>query len=166
MASPAPRVAVVDDDASLAEMLAEALRQGGYDVTAFTDPREALARAALLPLDVLFVDLVMPEMGGLELADRIRDASPDTQVVVLTGHGSIDSAVEGIQHGIFDYIEKARVDHARVQRAGGGIFDVATFYRDLRIWSVTAAVRVGFGTGHRMGRYGVWMPLPGHTTGH
>ena len=66
--------------------------------------------------DVALLDLIMPGMGGLELGDRIKAASPDTEVLILTGHADLDSAIQGIKHRVFDYLEKTGLDIARLDR--------------------------------------------------
>ncbi|HET7745982.1 MAG TPA: HD domain-containing phosphohydrolase [Vicinamibacteria bacterium] len=111
-----PRVLVVDDDASFAALVAETLRQAGCEAASLTEPAAAVRRAAQEHPDAAFLDLVMPAMGGLELGDRIREASPETQIVILTGQGTLDSAAEGIRHGVFAYLQKSQVDLPRLER--------------------------------------------------
>lgn len=124
-----PRVLVVDDDASFAELVAETLRQAGCEAAAETEPAVALTRVAVEHPDAAFVDLLMPGMGGLELADRIRAASPETQVIVLTGHGTIDSAAEGIRRGVFAYLQKSQVNLPRLETTAREATDRARVLR-------------------------------------
>lgn len=112
-----PKVLIVDDDASFGGMVAEVLTDKGYDAVRTTDPEEALRRAADGSFAAAVVDLVMPRMGGLDVANGIRSASPDTQVVILTGHGDLQSAIEGIHHGIFDYLQKQSIQIPRLERS-------------------------------------------------
>jgi putative nucleotidyltransferase with HDIG domain len=114
MVEGAPKVLVVDDDAAFGSMVAETLRERGFDAACVSDPNEALLRAGAGDVAVAIVDLVMPGMSGLDLVERLREASPGTQFVILTGHGDIQSAVAGIRHGIFDYLHKAEVKAERL----------------------------------------------------
>jgi len=116
MTSAPTRVLLVDDDASFLEIIGDTLRAGGHEVDATSDPREALRRAERGGYDVALLDLVMPAMGGLELGDRVKAASPDTEVLILTGHADLDSAIEGIKHRVFDFLEKTGLDTARLDR--------------------------------------------------
>jgi putative nucleotidyltransferase with HDIG domain len=115
MTSPS-RVLLVDDDRALVEVLADALRERGHHVDATTDPADALRRAQDGLYDVALLDLVMPGMTGLELGDRIKALSPDTEILILTGHADLDAAIQGIKHRIFDFLEKTSLDHARLDR--------------------------------------------------
>jgi putative nucleotidyltransferase with HDIG domain len=119
MSDERPRVLIVDDDATFAGMVAEILTDKGYRAVRATSPDEALARAQAAPgtFAVAVVDLVMPGMGGLTLADRLRELNPDTQILILTGHAELDSAIEGIHHGVFDYIKKSEVEIPRLERS-------------------------------------------------
>src|SRR2546427_491755 len=59
----------------------------------------------------------MPGMGGIELAEKIKQVSPDTQVLILTGQGDMGSAIDGLRHGVFDYLQEAEMDIPRLARA-------------------------------------------------
>jgi putative nucleotidyltransferase with HDIG domain len=116
--APTPyRILIVDDEASFGELVSELLTEKGFETVSFTEPLPALKKAAEGSFAAAILDLVMPQMGGLELADRIREVSADTQILILTGHADMDSAVEGIRHGVFDYIGKATLDVARLERS-------------------------------------------------
>ena len=111
------RLLVVDDDAAFGGMIADLLRERGHQVTTHTSGHEALARAKDSAYEAAVLDLVMPAIGGLELADRLKLELPDIQVVILTGQGDKQSAIAGIQHGVFDYLEKGAIDIPRLERA-------------------------------------------------
>lgn len=100
-------VLVVDDDRVLRERLARALRDRGFDVVAAGDAEEALSvvDATGVP-DRAVVDLRMPGRSGLELVRDLRDRAPDARIVVLTGYGSIASAVEAMRLGATNYLSK------------------------------------------------------------
>lgn len=114
--SPA-RVLVVDDDETFRSMVCQLLIEQGFDAEAATSAQDALERCAGGRLLAAVVDLVMPDMGGLELTDRIKAISPDTEIVVLTGEGDIGAAIGGIQHGVFDFLQKGSLDISRLERA-------------------------------------------------
>jgi putative nucleotidyltransferase with HDIG domain len=110
------RVLLVDDDRAFLDIVSDMVRQAGHDVDATTDPADGLRRADVERYDVALLDLVMPGMGGLELGDRIKAANPDTEVLILTGHADLDSAIQGIKHRVFDFLEKTGLDIARLDR--------------------------------------------------
>jgi putative nucleotidyltransferase with HDIG domain len=117
MAPPPSRILVVDDEPSFGGLVADVLTEKGFETVCLADPLQALEKAGDGLFAAAILDLVMPEMGGLELADRIRAVSPDTQILILTGHGDMDSAIEGIRHGVFDYIGKANLQMPRLERS-------------------------------------------------
>jgi DNA-binding NtrC family response regulator len=99
-------VFVVEDEDSLRVTLADDLAEAGYAVTAFADPVSAEQAAELDPPDIAVTDIRMPHMSGLELLSSLQLISPDTSVVVMTAYGSVDSAVEAMKKGAYDYITK------------------------------------------------------------
>jgi DNA-binding NtrC family response regulator len=100
------RVLIVDDEADGREALAELATRWGYDVQTAGDGTEALRRAIEWHPDVILSDLVMPNMDGLWLLRALRAELPDCPVVLLTGRGSIQIAVQAIKEGAWDFIEK------------------------------------------------------------
>ena len=102
----AVRVLVVDDDPLLSRALAESLRAFGYEAVACTSGREALAALRGATFDLLLSDLVMPEMGGVELLIEAQKVDPQLAPVVMTGGGSVESAVAAMKAGAIDYIQK------------------------------------------------------------
>jgi putative nucleotidyltransferase with HDIG domain len=122
MSQPAPlrapaRVLVVDDEPSFGQFVSEALTELGYDVVYAERPSQGLEKLEQARFDVAVLDLNLPEMGGIELARRIKAKSPDTQLIVLTGHGDMESAIAGIQEGIFDYLQKGNIKVARLEKS-------------------------------------------------
>jgi DNA-binding NtrC family response regulator len=111
---------VVDDDAAFRQVMARELSRFGYEVDAAGTGEEAVERAKESEPEVVLLDLRLPGMGGLEALKAIQAATPAAEVIMLTGHGSIDSAIESIRIGAFDYVVKpCPLDelHIRIQRA-------------------------------------------------
>jgi two-component system, NtrC family, response regulator AtoC len=99
-------VLVVDDEEGIRAFLADALRDAGHTVTAVPDGLAAVAEMARKAFHVVVTDLMMPNMDGRALLAEVRRTHPDIEVIVLTAHGSIGSAVEAMKQGAFDYLEK------------------------------------------------------------
>ncbi len=100
------RVLVVDDEANLRKVLAAMLRKEGYEVTLAADGEQGLAELAKNGADVVVTDLVMPKVGGLDVLKGSLALNPDVPVIIITAHGTVDSAVEAIKLGAFDYVTK------------------------------------------------------------
>ncbi len=101
-----PRVLVVDDDRAVRAALKVNLTKGGMEVSLATSAAEAYAALREHPVDLVLTDVKMPGGTGLDLLAKIREAWPDTQVVVMTGYGSVEDAVLAMKSGAADYIIK------------------------------------------------------------
>jgi nitrogen regulation protein NR(I) len=101
-----PHVLIVDDELNIRRVLAAMLAREGYEVTTASDGEQALAVLQKAPVHVVVTDLVMPRLGGLELLQRVSAEFPDVPVIVITAHGTVDSAVQALKAGAFDYITK------------------------------------------------------------
>ena len=99
-------IIVVDDDISLMRMLCEVLQDQGYDTEGFTQGQKAVERMKEHEFDILLTDLVMPEINGVEVLKAGLEADPNLVGIVMTGQGSIQTAVEAMRIGAFDYIMK------------------------------------------------------------
>jgi two-component system response regulator RegA len=99
-------ILLVDDDDTFRERLGRALRERGFEVTTAGDGAAALAAAERAPPDFAVVDLRMPGTSGQEVIDALAPACPDTKIVMLTGYGSIASAVEALHRGAHHYLSK------------------------------------------------------------
>jgi two-component system response regulator HydG len=99
-------VLVVDDERGVCELLESGLRKRGFSVRWTTSALEALALVAEHDFDVVVSDLVMPELGGLELCERVAQNRADLPVVVVTAFGSFDTAIAAIRAGAYDFITK------------------------------------------------------------
>ena len=100
------RVLVVDDEPSLRKVLQAQLGRAGYDVEAVSDGAEAIRRLEEMPCDLVVSDLKMPGIDGLELLAHTRRFFPGLPLIVITAHGTVDSAVEALRLGAADYITK------------------------------------------------------------
>jgi DNA-binding NtrC family response regulator len=108
------RILIVDDEESTREVFAELLQRWNYEVDQTADGHGALKLAAETHPDVIISDLVMPKLDGLALVRALREEQPDTPVVIITGKGTIDAAVEAVREGVFDFVEKP-LDPARLK---------------------------------------------------
>jgi DNA-binding NtrC family response regulator len=109
-------VLVVDDHATAREAVADVLQQCGHQVATCASATEALARLSGTHVDVVITDLQMPGMDGLEFIREIERRRLVVEVLMITAHASVESAVEAMRHGAFDYIEKP-FDVARLEKA-------------------------------------------------
>jgi anaerobic nitric oxide reductase transcription regulator len=101
-----PLVLIVDDDPEVSRALERTLGRAGYRTLAAADVEEAREALAVNEVDLLLVDLVLPSGSGMELITRARMRDADLAVIVLTGHGSVASAVEAMRVGAYDYLTK------------------------------------------------------------
>ena len=100
------RLLIVDDEAALMTALCHTLKLEGYAVTGFTSARQALLQLRERQFDVLLTDLMMPEMDGIALLHAAQEIDPVLAGIVMTGHGTIDTAVQALRGGALDYVLK------------------------------------------------------------
>ncbi len=100
------RVLFVDDEKSLQEFMRSELPHLGHEVTVCPDGRTALKVLEKSTFDVAILDLRMPGMTGIEVLEHLKQVSPDTEAIVMTGHASMETAIEAVRLGAFDYITK------------------------------------------------------------
>lgn len=101
-----PYVLVVDDDQRNREMLAEVLQQASFRVDLAVSGADAIERGGQRPYDAVFSDIKMPAVSGLDVLASFHAMSPETPVVLLTAFGSVDTAIQAMKQGAFDYITK------------------------------------------------------------
>jgi len=121
------KILLVDDEVEFVSALAERLQMRNYDVRTASSGLEAMALFHKDPPDVVILDLKIPGMDGLEILRNIKKFDPATEVLMLTGHGDVESVEDGMKSGAFEYImkpieieeltsriEKARKKHRKV----------------------------------------------------
>ena len=96
----------VDDEEEFVNYMAKRLKRHDFEVHAYTNPVQALEKTKGQSYDVGLLDLKMPEMDGEELLDRLKERDPDIEIIILTGHGSIESAFRSAKVGAYDYLLK------------------------------------------------------------
>ncbi len=100
------RILLVDDEKDFVEMLSMRLSEAGEHVSAAYSGQECLESLAQSPIDVVILDIKMPGMDGIQTLREIKGMYPLVEVILLTGHGTTDTAVEGMKLGAFDYLLK------------------------------------------------------------
>ncbi len=100
------KVLIVDDERSIRHTLRDILEFEKYEVDEACDGMEALVKIKQNPYDVIILDIKMPKMDGMDALDRIQEIARETPVVMISGHASIDTAVEAVKKGAFDFISK------------------------------------------------------------
>ncbi|MBP6185595.1 MAG: sigma-54-dependent Fis family transcriptional regulator [Saprospiraceae bacterium] len=100
------KILIADDEQSIRRTLREILEFEKYKVDEAADGLECLAKVKQDSYDVIILDIKMPKMDGMETLEKIQDLAPDTPVVMISGHASIDTAVEAVKKGAFDFIAK------------------------------------------------------------
>ena len=101
-----PRILVVDDEASIRDLLSKTLALADYDVDTSPDGRSALERMRMYPYDLLIVDLKMPGMDGLAVVREARRMKADLPVIVITGYSTEAAAIEALNLGVTSYLTK------------------------------------------------------------
>ena len=100
------RILFADDEPSIQELMRIELPRLGHEATVCPDGRTALAAIERTSYDCVLVDLDMPGVGGMEVITRVRETSPDTEAVIITGKSSVETAIEAVRQGVFEYLTK------------------------------------------------------------
>jgi DNA-binding NtrC family response regulator len=111
-----PHILFVDDDQHLGELLSMRLESNGYRVTVETTAKAGLARLGSESFDAMILDLRLQDADGLDVLARVQERSPDVAVVILTAHGSIETAVEAMGRGAYGFLTKPFQDHDLLQK--------------------------------------------------
>jgi DNA-binding NtrC family response regulator len=101
-----PRLLVADDEEMFVEYLSRRLRKSQYEVTTCLSGEEVLEKIKDYDFDVVILDVLMPGIDGIETLGEIKRIRPLTEVIMLSGHASLESGIEGMRLGAFDYLRK------------------------------------------------------------
>jgi len=102
----AEKILLIDDETEFLEIMSERMHNRGMDVTTVSSPKEALKKVANETYDAIIVDLMMPEMDGLETLKALKNINPDVQIIMLTGHATVEKGIEAMKLGAMDLLEK------------------------------------------------------------
>lgn len=100
------KILVIDDERSIRNSMKDILQYEGHEVVLAENGMEGLVSVKSEKPDIVFCDIKMPKMEGIEVLERIKEFSADTPVIMISGHGTIDTAIEAIREGAYDFIEK------------------------------------------------------------
>ncbi len=126
------KLLIVDDEKSIRNTLKDILEFEGHEVALASDGSEGLVLATTNSYDAIFSDIKMPNMDGVEFLDKLGEAGVETAVIMISGHGSIDTAVECIKKGAFDFIQKP-LDLNRILITLRNATDKTTLVKETRI---------------------------------
>ncbi len=101
-----PKVLIVDDEKAIRRTLRDILEMEKYEVAEAEDGLSSLVKVKQDKFDVIILDIKMPKMDGMDVMDRLNEVAPDVPVIMISGHGDIDTAVEAVKKGAFDFIAK------------------------------------------------------------
>lgn len=99
-------VLLVDDEEKFLKVLSQRLEGKGLKVDTSTSGEDALKKVKGKDFDAIILDLVMPGMSGIETLKRLRSENPDLQIIILTGHGTVEKGIEAMKTGAVDFLEK------------------------------------------------------------
>lgn len=119
------RILIVDDEKEFVEVLAERLALRDYGVTTSFSGKDAVEKLKQLNFDVVILDVLMPDMDGIETLKRIKGLKPLTEVIMLTGNATVETAINGMKLGAYDYLMKPckddelfkKIDNASAKKA-------------------------------------------------
>ncbi len=114
-------ILVVDDEEPIRLTMSDLLRRRGYEVMTADNGEAALALIHQRPFDLLLLDLKMPGLSGIDVAKRARERLPDAAILILTGHGSLDSALDNLHLGVFDYMLKTSSPRDVLERVAAAL---------------------------------------------
>src|SRR5690606_10669977 len=100
------KILIIDDERAIRRALREVLEFESFEVDEAEDGKQGVDKATAGEYDIISRDIKMPNQDGMEVLDALSDATVDTPVIMISGHGNIDTAVQAIKKGAFDFIEK------------------------------------------------------------
>ena len=105
-ADPKTRILILDDEPIVCKRLKPAFEKLGYETEVFTDSSKAMSRIQEKDFDIVITDLKMKQIDGMQFMAAIKEKSPDTEVIVITGFATMETAKESFQKGVFDFVAK------------------------------------------------------------
>ncbi|MGD9211841.1 MAG: sigma-54 dependent transcriptional regulator [Desulfobacteraceae bacterium] len=109
------QILFVDDDKDILAMVSQYLSMHGYQINTVDNGIDALGLVKETPVDIVFTDYKMPEFSGLELLAAIKKYKPETEVIIVTGYGSMESAIKAMKYGSYDYLQKPfKLEHLKL----------------------------------------------------
>lgn len=102
----ATKILLVDDEEEFIDLMSQRLETRGLKVVSVTCGEEAVAEVDDRNIDIAVIDLAMPGIDGIETLKRVKEKRPDIEVIMLTGHATLQSGIEAMKHGALDYLEK------------------------------------------------------------
>ena len=152
-------VCVLDDDSSQVELTVERLEKAGFSVVGTTNVSEALQKIRLGECRVVLVDFKMPDMDGLTFLEKVLQFDPGVYVVLVTGHYSVDSAIEAVRRGAYDYLCKP-IDFPRLEKTLDDLADLFSQRLQVRLsrrsFSRTPSFRASLGKVRPCWTYSTW----------
>ena len=136
------RILVVDDDESLRRVLQVQLEQQGYSVTSAASAQQALSALQLRSYDLVVTDLKMPGLSGIELLKQMRSQYPETTVIILTAFGTVETAVQAMKAGAYDYLTKP-VDPEEMSLVVGRALEHLRLVRE--VWILRSSLNRKYG---------------------
>ena len=127
-----PKILIIDDEKSIRKTLREILEYENFKVDEATDGAEGADMAAKEVYDIILCDIKMPKVDGMEALDRIQKSNPDIPVIMISGHGTIETAVEAVKKGAFDFIAKP-LDLNRLLVTIRNAMDKTTLVSDVKV---------------------------------
>ena len=99
-------ILIIDDEKAIRKTLTEILSYEGYKIEEAGDGEEGFRKFSEKNYDVVLCDIKMPKMDGIEFLEKVKEVNPDVPIIMISGHGNVDTAVEGVKKGADDYISK------------------------------------------------------------
>ena len=138
------RILIVDDEEEFVDALAERLTLRDYDVTTSNSGKDAVEKVEHYNYDVVILDVLMPDMDGVETLKRIKGFKPLTEVIMLTGNATVETAIEGMKLGAYDYLMKPCKDDElfeKIDKAGTKKAEHEERIREAKVQEIVASPR-------------------------
>lgn len=126
------KILVVDDETTVRMILAEVLRKDGYLVYTAENGEQALERLESQSFSLVITDIMMPGITGMQLLESVKNRFPETQVIIITSHASLESSLEALRHGAYDYLFKPFEDLDLISAAAGRAVEKVRLTRENR----------------------------------